>query len=64
MSTEVSLVTAKARKMTAEQLRAELARILSGMSAASTPGALKRYKTRHGIMAAELTRKNLEGSAR
>jgi hypothetical protein len=63
VSTEAQLVATKARKMSSDELRTELARILRGMSAAQGKGALKRYKTRYEIMSAELTRKNTGGAA-
>lgn len=64
MSTEAQLIADKADRMTCDELRAELARILRGMGCVQSAGALRRYKTRYRIMAAELTRKNLEGASR
>jgi hypothetical protein len=54
---ETDLIQAKLTKLSAEQIRCELARIETGIARAQSPGAIKRYETRRRLYQDELAKR-------
>lgn len=60
---EIDLVKAKAARLTAEDIHAEIERCERGCVVAASISALKRFKTRLEIMRAELRRRKIIGTS-
>lgn len=52
---EIDLIQARARRMSSEEIRAEIARAQRGLKVAQSASAERRYETRIRLMTHELT---------